>query len=396
MTSGGGESGVPEPSGQGEPSPWNRGMSFDAGLPAAGPIGGPGAQPFASMPGAGTIPAADLGLIRHRYPLVVRDASLTAAFGLLLRTLPYALMRFAVMVAFTVITIIWLCVTFGGAALASRIAPVFGVVWFVLCAGAFGWVWWGVLRYGLHLIACGHVAVLTELITKGQIGNGTESMFAYGRRIVTDRIGQVSVLFGLNALVRGVLESFHRTLDWISEMLPIPGLEAIASLINVVLRAATRYLDKAIFSYILVRADTDPWTGAREGIVYYAQNAKLILKTSLWVVVLERVLSLVMWLVLLAPAAAITLMLPASVRNSGSIISVVIALLLAGSVRSAFIKPLFLIMILVRFHTEIENQPINEAWDARLAALSGRFADLGRRTQEYFVPPAMPRGPATS
>lgn len=331
------------------------------------------------------IVASPKAAVRHSYPLIMRDASLSAASGLLMRTMPYALMRFAVMLAFTVATIIWICIAVGGAAfLGAHIAPIFGFVWLVICLGGFGYAWWGVLRYGLHLIACGHVAVLTELITKGTVSNGSESMFTYGRRIVTERIGQVSLLFGLNAMVRGILESFHRSLDWISEMLPIPGLESIANLVNVILKAATRYLDKAIFSYGLARGGDDPWAAAREGIIYYAQNAKPILKTSIWVVILERVLSLVMWIVLLAPAAAITLMLPASVRSTGSIVSVLIALLLAGSVRSAFVKPLFLIMILVRYHTVIENQPINAVWDERLSALSSHFATLGRDARAAF------------
>jgi uncharacterized membrane protein YhaH (DUF805 family) len=219
--------------------------------------------------------------------------------------------------------------------------------------------------------------VLTELITHGQVGNGSESQLAYGKRVVTERFGQVNALYGLNMLVRGILAAFHRTLDWIAEMLPVPGLETLSNLVNIVMRAATRYLDKVILSYNLARNEQDPWRGAREGIVYYCQNAKPILKTSVWIVILERVLSFVLWLALLAPAAAITVMLPASVRESGGIVTVIIAVLLAATLRAAFVKPLFLIMMMVRFHALIENQPINEEWDARLSSISEKFRNLG-------------------
>jgi uncharacterized membrane protein YhaH (DUF805 family) len=151
-----------------------------------------------------------------------------------------------------------------------------------------------------------------------------------------------------------------------------------------VLRAATRYLDKVILSYNLARNDQDPWRGAREGIVYYCQNAKPILKTSVWIVILERLLSFVVWLVLLTPAAAITVMLPASVRESGGIVTVVIAVLLAATVRAAFIKPLFLIMMMVRFHALIENQPINQEWDTRLSGISDKFRTLGEQGAPAF------------
>ena len=316
--------------------------------------------------------------VPHSYSLVVRDHGLGTAIGLLMKSLPYALARFGILLAYSVACIIWIVVTFGGAAwLSSHVAGPFGLVWFVMCVVGIGWFWGTVLRYALHLLACGHVAVLTELITKGQVGNGTEPMLSYGKRIVIQRFGEVNILFGFNMLVRGILDTFHRTLDWIDELIPIPGLVSLSNLANIILRAATRYLDKVILSYNLARNDGDPWTGAREGLVYYAQNAKPILMTSVWIVIQERVLTFVLWLLLLAPAGLITVILPHSVRESGGFVTVLIAVLLAGTLRSAFIKPLFLIVMMVRFHALTENQPINQEWDARLASVSDKFRTLG-------------------
>ncbi|HTW70829.1 MAG TPA: hypothetical protein VME47_13145 [Acetobacteraceae bacterium] len=352
-----------------------------------GPIPSAGAWAAAvAMPGP-----VPLQAVRHGYALAVHDHGLGTAVSLLLRSLPYALARFGILLACTVAAIIWIVVAFGGAAwLGHHIASAFGLVWLVLCIAGVGWFWGAVLRYALHLIACGHVAVLTELITRGEVGNGSESMLAYGKRVVTERFGQVNALFGLNMLVRGILQAFHRTLDWIAETLPIPGLESLSNLVTMILRAATRYLDKVILSYNLARNDNDPWRGAREGIVYYAQNAKPILKTAIWIVVLERVLTVVLWLLLLAPAAANTWMLPASVRESAGVVTIIVAALLVGPLRAAFIKPIFLIMMMVRFHALVENQPINQEWDARLASLSPKFSDLGKFRDPGTRPAASP------
>jgi hypothetical protein len=343
----------------------------DPSLPADSPwLSGAAPQP---MP----MPQPAQPGIRHSYPLLVRDHSLTTAFGLLMRSLPYALARFAVLLAASVACIIWLVVTFGGAAwLGTHIATAFGWVWLIACIVGVGWFWATILRYILHVIACGHVAVLTAFITDGRLSNATEGQFAYGRRVVTEHFGQVTALYGLNALVRGVLQSFHNTLDWISDLVPIPGLGSIASLFTVILRAATRYLDKVILSYNLARKEEDPWQGAQEGIIYYCQNAKPILTTSLWIVVLERVLSILLWLLLLAPAAAVTVMLPHAVREMGGVVTVLVAVLLAATLRASFLKPLFLIMIMVRFHTLIEHQAINEDWAARLGQISDKFRTL--------------------
>jgi hypothetical protein len=336
----------------------------------------------------------------QQYPLAVRDSSLTSAFGLLMRTLPYAMVRFGILVAASIACIVWIVVTIGGAAwLGSHIAQAFGLVWFIGCVAVAGWFWATLIRYLLHLIDCGHVAVLTELIVHNTISNGRESMFEYGKRIVTERFGEVNVLFAMNLTVRGVLNAFHRTLDWIGEVLPIPGLDSIANLATAILRAATRYMDKVIFSYNLACNAQNPWENARDGIVYYCQNAKPILKTSVWIVVLELVLSAVVWLVLLIPAAAITVILPQSVREMGGLVTVVIAILFAMAARAAFVKPMFLIMIMTRFHALIEHQPINADWVAHLDQLSGKFRDLGQRAQSFAgvtAPrPAAPDGSPT-
>ncbi len=328
-------------------------------------------------------PAPAPARVPHTTPLAVRDPSMTTAIGLVARTLPYAFMRFLVLLTVSVVVIVWLVVMIGGAAwLGTHIATVFGWVWAIGCLLLASVVWSTLLRYLLHMIECGHVAVLTALITQGQLPSTNEGQFAYGKRVVLARIGQETLLYGLNALVRGIVQSLHRTLDWLAETLPIPGLEGVSRLINIVLNGATRYLDKMIFSYSLVREDEDVWQSSREGLVYYAQNVRPILKTAIWTVVLERVLTVVLFLLLLAPAAAVTLALPATVREVGGVMTVAVALLLAGPLRAAFLKPIFLTMLLVRFHSAIEGQAIDPAWDARMNAVSGQFRDLGARAAQ--------------
>src|SRR6202051_4796129 len=166
--------------------------------------------PGASGWGAPVPPPPPAAAIRHTYPLLVRDHGLGTAFSLLMQSLPYALARFGILLGCAVACIVWIVIAFGGAAwLGNHIASAFGLVWLLICLGGAGFLWGTVLRYVLHLLACGHVAVLTELITRGQVGNGSESMLAYGRRVVIERFGQIQALYGLNLLVRGVCPAFQ-------------------------------------------------------------------------------------------------------------------------------------------------------------------------------------------
>ena len=80
-------------------------------------------------------------------------------------------MRFAVLLTFSIACIVWMVITIGGSAsTGTHIAGAFGVVWFLSCVIAAGWFWTAILRYVLHLIESGHVAVLTELIVHGRVG----------------------------------------------------------------------------------------------------------------------------------------------------------------------------------------------------------------------------------
>src|SRR5271155_1933810 len=122
----------------------------------------PNGAPNASFQPGPTHPAAAPSA------LAVRDHGLGTAFGLVMQTLPYALMRFGVLLGASLITILWLSITLGGGAwISDHIAHVFGAAWIIAGVTGFGFGWWGLVRYALHLIECGHVAVLTELITDG-------------------------------------------------------------------------------------------------------------------------------------------------------------------------------------------------------------------------------------
>ncbi len=314
--------------------------------------------------------------VRHSYPLAIDHAGFGTAVSLMMKTLPYAVVRFGILLAFSIATIMWFVVTFGGAALVGRLVlPAVGVAWLVVGLGVYGWLWWFVVRYMLFLIQAGHIAVLTELVTVGRIGAGSEGMFAYGKRVVTERFGQVNALFALDLMVNGIVHAFNRTLGWIGGAIPVPGLKSVIGLVNAVVRAATTYVAATLFSYTLARGDDNPWRSSKDGLIYYAQNSTALLKTAIWVVVLDKALTLLVWLVMLTPAFVLLTVLP-STAVPGGVVALVIAALLASNIRQAFLKPIFLVMVMTRFHVAVKNEAINLEWDARLSEISSKFRDL--------------------
>lgn len=332
--------------------------------------------------------------VRHSYPLAVSESGFGSSSVLLLKTLPYALARFGVLLAVSVGTVLWYVLTFGGAAFIAERVPLLAYGWMLFGVGAWGYAYWFLVRYFLYLLKSGHIAVLTELITYGQIQNGQEGMFQYGKRVVKERFGEVNAMFALDAIVKAVVGVFNGTLNWVANLLPIPGLRSVTQLVSTVVRAATSYIDETLFSYSLARGDENKWRSAQDGLVYYAQNHEAILKTSIWIVLLDWALTGVLWFVCLGFAGALAWMLPPG--GLGQFGVLLLAVLVGANLRSAFLKPLFLVMIMTKFHVSIQNQPINLEWDARLSSVSAKFRELKAQVAGAPAAPTTAGLPAAS
>ena len=179
------------------------------------------------------------------------------ALGLTLKTLPFALIRFAILAGSAIAGLaISALALYLYTKWAKADSSAMGLL-LVLCL-VMGTSWHFILRYSLYLLKAGHVAVLTELITRGQVGDQGEGMLSYGKRQVTERFGQVNVSFAVDSAVRGVVRAFNRTLDFVASLLPIPGLDSAVSAVNAIVYASTTYMDETILSYSMVRRDTNP------------------------------------------------------------------------------------------------------------------------------------------
>jgi hypothetical protein len=145
------------------------------------------------------------------------------------------------------------------------------------------------------------------------------------------------------------------------------------------LRASTTYIDESIFSYNLARGDDNVWRSSQDGLIYYAQNAKEVLKTGLWVVIVDLLLSALVWIVMLAPASALGYLMP----GKATVAALIFAVVFAANVRSAILRPLFSTMVMVKCHHVIHEQPIDLVWDDRLSRASSKFAKLKREAQAW-------------
>ncbi len=384
--------------------------------PGANPVGphAPAPQPpqhpagYANA-GAAARPAAPG--CAHSYPLAVRQAGLIVATKLTFKTLPYALFRFAYASLFAAAGALQLCAIAGLAfVLSTYVHAAAGAV--VVLAGLLAWalLWLPFVEHKMFATWCGHVAILTELITKGQVGNGRQGMFAFGRELAATRLGDLETVWSVYRTINKNLRRVSNLLNFADDLLPI-DLGPVKRLMHRAVGWVAPYVEGVIVSYGLARGDRDFKAAGADGLGYSVQNAKALFKTAFGVLLLEQVALLPAWvgsLALFVPglfyatyaamggdagalldgnAAALQRdVLPlAAAAAVGVFVGGAFALLTVKTVKEAFVKPTLLTMVMVKFHVAIENQPLDQNVMARasgagegLARLDGARAMLRR------------------
>lgn len=242
------------------------------------------------------------------------DFSITRALGLMARTLPFVIFRAVVYFGIAVALVI---VTGAGA----------GIGWGV---GAFGdeefrassTVWGGTIGFGatvgvlfflrdyvLYIVKAGHIAVMVEIMDGGTVPGG-RSQIDHARAVVTERFGEASTLFALGQLIKGVIGAVTGLIEGILSILPIPGLDRLMGVVRAYLRLAVGLVDEVMLAHSIRMRSTNPWASSQDALVLYAQNARPMLVNAAWLTLIVWGLSAVVFVLMLAPAAAVVWLIP--------------------------------------------------------------------------------------
>lgn len=226
-------------------------------------------------------------------------------------------------------------------------------------------------EYLLYLVKAGHIAVLVELMDGEELPGG-RGQIDHAQTIVRERFGQSSILFGLDQLIKGILKAFNKAFFTIANFLPIPGIQGVAKFINTVVNLSLTYLDEVILAYNIREKADNPWAASRTALILYAQNYTAFLKNAVWLAFIIWGLTLLVFLVILGPAAAFVSLLP----SGASSLAFVIALVFAWGIKQAVIEPVGMTALMQVFFTVTEGQEPDPEWESRLEGVSDKFAEL--------------------
>jgi len=311
------------------------------------------------------------------------DFSIGRTLGFMAQTAPFIVLRIIVYagiaIAFVFTTGIGVGLGWGIGALGS---PDFragtmawgGIIGFAVTAGAL----FLAREYILYVVKAGHIAVLVELIDGRGVPQG-RGQITYATEVVRKHFTETNVLFGVDLLVKGVLAAVLGIIQGVASLLPIPGLEQAVGLVRAFLRVAIGLLDEVILGYLFRTGATNPWQGAETGLVLYAQNYKVMLKNAAWLTIIMYALSFVVFLVMLAPAAAVVWFLP----NGWSASGFIFALIFAWAVKAALIEPFAIAAMMEVYFRVTDGQTPDPAWDQRIGEVSRKFRDLKGRAANW-------------
>lgn len=311
------------------------------------------------------------------------DFSVGQSLGLMRRTAPFVVFRmvvyFGVALAFVLATGTGAGIGYGVGAAGTEEFQVNTTFW----GGATGF---GIVAglvfflrdYLLYLVKAGHIAVMVELLEGGTIPEG-RGQIEHAQKVVSERFGESSALFALDQLIKGVVGAITGLVQGLLSILPIPGLQNIMGAVRAYLRVAVGLVDEVILAHGIRTRAENPWDSAREALVLYAQNARPMLVNAAWLALISYALAFVVFLVMLAPAAAVVYIIPGSWSAGG----LVFALIFAWAVKAALIEPFAIACLLQVFFKVTEGQEPNPEWEARLLGASDKFKALGERAMAW-------------
>lgn len=307
------------------------------------------------------------------------DFNIGSALGMMLRTMPFIVLR---MVVYFGITLGYILVTGTGAGIGYGVGG-FGdgdfqastTMWGGFVGfGIFGAIMYWAREYILYIVKAGHIAVLVDLIDGKPLPEG-KSQITHASQVVQQRFAQASVLFAIDQLIKGVIGAITGLVRGILSILPIPGASQISGILHAFLRVAIGFIDEVILAYAIRTGSTNPWRSATEALVLYGQNYRVMLKNAAWLAVIVYLLSFLVFLVMLAPAALLVYLMPGAWAAGGF----VFALLFAWSVKAALLEPFALTCLMQVYFKTIEDQQPDPEWEARLEQMSAKFRNLKAR-----------------
>jgi hypothetical protein len=255
-------------------------------------------------------------------------------------------------------------------------------IMFLIWLGAIGVVRFILMHYIGYMLKAGHIAVITEAVTTGQV---PENQVSYGKQRVLERFGTSNIYFAVDKLVSAAVKQIQKGIGKLGNALDfIPGMGAVTGLAQFFIELSLGYIDECCLGYTFYKREQGAFKSAADGVAIYAQNWKKLLSNA------AKTMALVI-LGLLGTTLALFVVLGLLFRLFAwpGWAAFVIALLIALAVKFAFIDSYILVRTMAAYMEDAPTTVIAFDLYGKLSGISSKFKELwnkGRQEDLASVP----------
>ncbi len=275
-----------------------------------------------------------------------------------------------------------------------------GVIFVAVCIGLV----LGVMPYveqQLFEMRAAFAYLATEILVKGQEVPQNDTV-AFANQKLEEKLGSLGPVCEVHNQTRSIFWNFFRTFDRFDEVLPIDISYLRSALLWIANRIAPRIADIAL-SYALVRGEKTLAEDSKDAVALVAQNPKAILSSAVRSYLAERIYGGIFGFIFMAIACVAVFSLTYSASGhmmagstlpaegaktigifaaifSSLFIGLPIGALASWFLRTAYLEPMGLAMILARFHKTIEGQTANAAMLDQIKNASSNLRNAGGLT----------------
>lgn len=236
------------------------------------------------------------------------------------------------------------------------------------------------LRHYLgYLVKAGHVAVVAQAMTTGQV---PDDQINFGKNMVKERFAEANVYFALDKLVSGAVKQLGRTFGNVAHLLMLdrlPGFNKVEQLVKFYLDVALGYVDECCLGWSFLHKEQSPFKSAADGVVIYFQNWKELLKAAAKTVAIALVGVAAITLIVAVPLGILVKIF--GIHGAGGFFAFVIAFSAARAVKNAFLDSWVMVSMMTKFLELAPNTELSVDLYGKLCGLSDRFKELFNKGQ---------------
>lgn len=315
------------------------------------------------------------------------DLHLGEAFKLVMKTKAYLIYRATI---YGIVAAVMLAGLLFVALVGYLFHGTAALIMFLILAGCGGFGLRFLKEYVLYMLQAGQLALLVELIDKGELPAGA-SQTEWAKERVTHYFKEVSALALVDQLVKGIIGALNRTLFDVMTVLPIPGMDGVAKLAQTVVDFSLTYVDESIIAYTFRTRNENVFDSACGGVILYCQAWKGLLKNAVALTLLSYLFVAVAAVVLLVPLGILALMLP----HNWEILRLFLfgtALVGGWAAKWILFDPLACTATVLTFLRETEGMQPDAVWEERIAQASGKFGELKAKAAAKMREMGQPAG----